>query len=248
MTTTKEPGRTAAGAPRRPDWIAALGIAPVTVADPAATPTKPINLGESRRAARPAAPETTRRSVDGGAGPVRRKVPAPDPAHDIHARALALLRAGRVAAALALAEEHGPPRPHPAELLLHAVLLARAGHRDRAEALCLRLLAVDERYADAHHLLGACLNAAAAVRHYGLAACLDPAFALPRLGLGRLLRRRGDHDAARAELDRALTLLGDEHDERITLLGGGLDRRALAELCRAEQAACAEGHRQQAGR
>jgi chemotaxis protein methyltransferase CheR len=212
------------------------------------------------------APALTARPVPGEL-PVRRKVPPAPPGSDRHDRVLALAREERFADALALVEsdldrsdldrsdldrsdldrsdlDGADPeaRPQRRDLLLHGVLLAQAGRIEDAEIVSRRLLDVDGLYADAHHLLGVCLEGGAAVDvaigHYRLAAHLDPAFAMPRLRLGLLSRRCGDDRAAGPELDRALHLLRDEHDERIVLFGGGFGRIALTALCRAELDAC----------
>jgi chemotaxis protein methyltransferase CheR len=63
---------------------------------------------------------------------------------------------------------------------------------------------------------------------------------MPRLHLGRLLRRRGETAAARAELARALDLLGREEETRIALFGGGFRREALLQIGRAELRACGD--------
>jgi chemotaxis protein methyltransferase CheR len=173
--------------------------------------------------------------------PARRKVPAP-PSPDIYERALTLLRDERFADALEVVEAGLVSRAQPRDLLLHGVLLAQAGRLPDAEMVCRRLLDLDGLYADAHHLLGVCLEGGAAVdvaiAHYRLAVYLDPAFAMPRLRLGLLARQRGDDRAACTELERALHLLREERPERITLFGGGFGRIALTALCRAELDAC----------
>ena len=132
----------------------------------------------------------------------------------------------RFAEALAEVERAAPAQPR--DLLLRGVLLAQAGRLDEAEMVVRGLLDADGLYADAHHLLGVCLEGGAAVdvaiEHYRLAAYLDPAFAMPRLRLGLLARRRGDDRAAAAELDRALDLLREEREDRILLFGGGFGR------------------------
>jgi chemotaxis protein methyltransferase CheR len=165
--------------------------------------------------------------------PVARTTPPPPQAPDI----LGLIRDERFAEALAASES--TTRSEPREVLLHANLLAQAGRLAEAEIDVRRLLDVDGLYADAHHLLGVCLEGGAAVDvaigHYRLAAHLDPAFAMPRLRLGLLSRRRGDDRAAAAELERALPLLGEEREERIALFGGGFGRTSLTALCRAER-------------
>ncbi len=149
-----------------------------------------------------------------------------------------LLRDERFTEALSVVEAGMPARPEPQDLLLHGVLLAQTGRLDDAEMVTRGLLETDGLFADAHHLLGVCLEGGAAVDvatgHYRLAAYLDPAFAMPRLRLGLLARRRGDHRTAGAELDRALSLLRTERDERIVLFGGGFGRVSLVALCRAE--------------
>jgi chemotaxis protein methyltransferase CheR len=169
-----------------------------------------------------------------------RRAPGVDSGPDPHERVLALLRDERFAEALVVAENGLGDEPR--DLLLHAVLLAQAGRIDDAEIACRRLLDVDGLSADAHHLLGVCLEGGAAVDvaigHYRLAAHLDPAFAMPRLRLGLLSRRRGDGRAAADELAPALDLLAGERDERIVLFGGGFGRASLTALCRAERDAC----------
>jgi chemotaxis protein methyltransferase CheR len=158
-------------------------------------------------------------------------------------RAMTLLRDERFADALVVIEAgdtgtEGSTRPDPGGLLLHGVLLMLAGRGDEAETLVRRLVDSDGLYADGHHLLGVCLEGGGAVEvavvHYRLAAYLDPEFAMPRLRLGLLARRRGDHDHAGEELDRALSLLMQEQEERIVLFGGGFGRISLVALCRSE--------------
>jgi chemotaxis protein methyltransferase CheR len=165
-------------------------------------------------------------------------VTAPPAAQDGYERALSLLAAERFTEALHLVETLLGDRPRPRELLLHGVLLAQAGRLEDAEIAGRRLLDADGLYADAHHLLGVCLEGGAgvdvAIGHYRLAAYLDPGFAMPRLRLGLLARRRGDHRAAGTELEQALALLHGEGAERIALFGGGFGRTALSVLCRAE--------------
>jgi chemotaxis protein methyltransferase CheR len=172
----------------------------------------------------------------------RRAVPQPSHHPDLYERALTLVRDERFAAALDVVETGLGDRPQPRDLLLHGVLLAQAGRLADAEIECRRLLDIDGLYADAHHLLGVCLEGGAAVDvaigHYRLAAHLDPDFAMPRLRLGLLARRRGDQRAATDELGRALPLLRDEREERVVLFGGGFGRIALTALCRAERDAC----------
>jgi chemotaxis protein methyltransferase CheR len=127
------------------------------------------------------------------------------------------------------------------DLLLYGVLLAQAGRVPDATAVARRLVDADGMNADAHHLLGMCLEAdgsQSAAGQFRLAAYVDPGFAMPRFRLGLLARRRGDDRAAATDLDRALHLLRDERDERLVLFGGGFGRIALTTLCRAELYAC----------
>ena len=168
--------------------------------------------------------------------------PAPPPREEGHERVFALIHEERFAEALGLVEQAIGDQPSPQDLLLHGVLLAQAGRLDDAEMVVRRVLDHNGLDADAHHLLGVCLEGGAAVDvaigHYRLAAYLDPAFAMPRLRLGLLARRRGDHPAAGTELDRALHLLRSERDDRIVMFGGGFGRIALTSLCRTELDAC----------
>jgi chemotaxis protein methyltransferase CheR len=176
------------------------------------------------------------------AGAARPPVPAPPPAAPAGDRIRPLLHAERFAEALALAEEALPAHPDPRDLLLYGVLLAHAGRLADAEIAARRLLDLDGLNADAHHLLGVCLEGGAgvdvAVGHYRLAAYLDPAFAMPRLRLGLLARRRGDRATAVVELDRAAHLLRAERDDRLAMFGGGFGRIALSTLCHTELTAC----------
>ncbi|HET9517273.1 MAG TPA: CheR family methyltransferase [Actinoplanes sp.] len=188
---------------------------------------------------RPALRSRSDRTVDPAATRPDPSTPGPArPGGPLREQALSLLREERFTEALAVVEAALPSEPTPAELLLHGVLLAQAGRVDDAEIVARRVLDVNGLHADAHHLLGVCLEdsaaAAVAVGHYRLAAHLDPHFAMPRLRLGLLARRRGDLAAAGVELERARTLLRTEDQERITLFGGGFGRISLAALCRAE--------------
>jgi chemotaxis protein methyltransferase CheR len=172
--------------------------------------------------------------------PLPQPLAAP-PGVEAHNQILALVHEERFAEALLEIEKID--RARPADRLTHGVLLAQAGRLDEAEALVRELLVTNGMYADAHHLLGVCLEGAgsvdAAIGQYRLGAYLDPVFAMPRLRLGLLARRRGDDRTAATELDRAVHLIRDERDERIVLFGGGFGRTALTAVCRAELDACA---------
>jgi chemotaxis protein methyltransferase CheR len=127
-------------------------------------------------------------------------------------------------------------------LLLRAVLLASSGDAPGAEAVCERVLQLDELNAEAHYLRALCRDhggdRAAAADHDRYALYLDPTFAMPRLHLGLLAKRAGDVEHARRELARALGGFAAEDGSRILLLGGGFTRDGLVALCRAELAAC----------
>ncbi|HET6585740.1 MAG TPA: CheR family methyltransferase, partial [Nannocystaceae bacterium] len=107
----------------------------------------------------------------------------------------------------------------PEVLLLRAVLLTHSGRLSEAEAVGRALLAVDELNAGAHYLLALCSEGGGdpgrAQEHDQVATYLDGGFAMPRLHLGLLARRRGDREAARRELGRALVLLQREDPARL---------------------------------
>ncbi len=133
----------------------------------------------------------------------------------------------------------------PETLLLHAVLLAHDGRVDGAEAVCRRLLELDELDAGAHYVLALCAESSGdlerALDHDRIAIYLDPVFAMPRLHAGMLSRRRNDRAGARRELEQASILLVREDPARLLMFGGGFDRAALVSLCTAEIAACGGG-------
>jgi chemotaxis protein methyltransferase CheR len=184
------------------------------------------------------------------ATPLPRTAPPPEPhrpvlpvtEEDAYHRAIGLLQADRFAEALELMTARLPGKPQPRDTLLHGVLLVQTGRLDEAATVAQFLVEVDGLNADAHQLLGLCLEGAQAVddaiAQYRLAAFLDPGFALARLRLGQLARRRGEDRTAGADLERALGLLPQEKSERITLFGGGFGRMALTMLCRSELEAC----------
>jgi chemotaxis protein methyltransferase CheR len=161
---------------------------------------------------------------------------------DAYNRAIGLLQADRFGEALDLMTTWLPGRPQPRDTLLHGVLLAQTGRFGEAAAVARGLVEADGLNADAHLLLGLCLEGGQAIddaiAQYRLAAFLDPAFALARLRLGQLARHRGEDRPAAADLQRALGLLPQERGERITLFGGGFGRMALTMLCRSELDAC----------
>ena len=167
--------------------------------------------------------------------------PLPPQRPETNGRILALVYEERFAEALREIEKIDEVRP--ADQLTRGMLLAQAGRLDEAETLVRGLVDTGGLNADAHHVLGVCLEGGgsvdAAIGQFRLAAYLDPAFAMPRLRLGLLARRRGDDRDAAAELDRALHLLRDERDDRIVLFGGGFGRIALTAVCRTALDACA---------
>ncbi len=129
--------------------------------------------------------------------------------------------------------------------LLRAVILTNGGKLPEAEGVCQQILSKDELHAGAHYLVALCREHAgdrrAALEHDQVATYLDAGFAMPHLHLGILARRSGDPDLARAELERALTLLDTEDASRVLLFGGGFSREALVALCRAELRTCGVG-------
>lgn len=154
-----------------------------------------------------------------------------DPAPALH-----LLREERFAEAL----DHVRSKPATADpdadmLLLEATLLVHSGNLAAAEAMCQRLLLIDEFNAGAHYVLALCREQSGqqdrAAEHYRVAVYLDPDFAMPRLHLGLLARRMGKRDAARRDLTEALALLKQENASRLLLFGGGFSREALVALC-----------------
>jgi chemotaxis protein methyltransferase CheR len=164
------------------------------------------------------------------------------PAWDL-ARALDLLHSERFAEALAYVRELPPESDgDPDALLLKAMLLAHGGELAAAEAVCRRLLSIEELNAGAHYALALCRESlrdrAGAVEHDRVAVYLDPAFAMPRLHLGLLARHAGDRAAARRELGQALVLLKREDATRLLLFGGGFNRDALIALCRSALRDC----------
>jgi chemotaxis protein methyltransferase CheR len=169
--------------------------------------------------------------------------PAPTVVDDVYNRAVVLLGEERFAEALELVSRHEHPESEQSrDRLLRGVLLAQAGRLSEAIQTARRLIDRDGLNADAHQLLGLCLEGSSsgneAVGQYRLAAHLDNTFALPRLRLGQLARRRGDDRTAAGELEHALQLLSGEDDMRILLFGGGFGRLALTVLCRTELDAC----------
>jgi chemotaxis protein methyltransferase CheR len=123
-------------------------------------------------------------------------------------------------------------------LLLRAMLLVQDGKLQEAEDTAHAALTRDSHCAAAHYVIALCRESigdlAAAANRYGQAASLDPGFALPHLHLGLLARRRGDHKQRKQELSRAMALLETESPQRLLMFGGGFDRAALLNLCRAE--------------
>jgi len=130
----------------------------------------------------------------------------------------------------------------PDTLLLRAMLLTHSSQFAAAEAVCRRLLEIDELNAGAHYALALCREGVGdregAAEHDKVAVYLDPAFAMPRLHLGLLARHAGDKLAARRELAQALVLLKREDASRLLLFAGGFNREALTVLCRSALLAC----------
>lgn len=181
------------------------------------------------------------RRIDVLASSTRPAAPAVHSAPDLQL-ALASLHEERFSQAL---EHIGNLAPHHADdpdvLLLKAVTLVQAGAVAKAREACAQLLARDALHAGAHYVLALCEETAGelegALDHYQGASYLAPGFAMARLQAGRLLRRLGQPEAARRELELAGQLLEGEDAARLLLFGGGFPRAALLALCRAELAA-----------
>ncbi len=172
----------------------------------------------------------------------REKAPAPPRAEpgfsasrDL-SRAMELLRQERYQEAVLLLRALPPEaQMDPDAQLLLAVLLAQKGEFGDAEALCERILDLDDMSAGAHYLAALCReadgDARGAKEHDEAAAYLDPSFAMPHLHMGLMARRTGRGDLARRELGLAQALLAREEASRILLFGGGFGREALIRLC-----------------
>jgi chemotaxis protein methyltransferase CheR len=150
-----------------------------------------------------------------------------------------LYRQERFADALDLLRALPPAaQSEPGVQVLTAAILINQGELPAAEAICRRVLSVDDLNAGAHYLTALARERGGdlegAVRHDQMAAYLDATFAMPRLHMGMLARHAGDLPTARRELSQAMTLLGREDPARIMLFGGGFAREALVRLCRAE--------------
>jgi len=154
-----------------------------------------------------------------------------------------LFQQERFAEALDLVQALPPESARdPDVLLLRAVLLAHSGQLNQAEAMCRRLLAIDELNAGAHYVLALCREGVGdrrgAADQDQAAIYLDPTFAMPRMHLGLLARRDGEREKVCNEMTHALALLEREDASRLLLFGGGFNRETLLALCRAELQAC----------
>lgn len=180
----------------------------------------------------PAAPAKTTLAAPGGAAPTAER----------SAQALELFRTERYAEAIQLLRQDPLPITDGTARILLASALTQHGEIAAASELCSAILAADELNPEATYLLAACREHSGALQealqHAEAAAYLDAQFAMPHLLLGRLARRAGDRKRAQREFGRALDLFMRENATRTLLFGGGFTREALAQLCRAEQAAC----------
>ena len=157
--------------------------------------------------------------------------------------AFELLRQERFREALDVLEALPPEvSGDPDAQLLQAGLLTNCGDLKAAEAVCQRILRVDDLNAGAHYLTALCRERAGdpngAMEHDRAAIYLDAAFAMPHLHLGRLAKRSADLTTARRELECACMLLLREDPSRLLLFGGGFNREALVAFSRAELRAC----------
>ncbi|MDI1442950.1 CheR family methyltransferase [Polyangium sp. 6x1] len=153
------------------------------------------------------------------------------------ARVLDMLEAERHDDALLVVTAAGPDAPPELELCRAAIYGEKGRLRDAERTLC-ALLARGQCETGAHYLLGLLRenerDIERAAWHYGEAKRRDPRFSLPRLRLGMVLRRSGQGERARAELEHALELLEREERARIVMFGGGFRREVLLELCKAQ--------------
>jgi chemotaxis protein methyltransferase CheR len=157
--------------------------------------------------------------------------------------ALDLMRKERFSEALTSIRDLPPESSGDADaLLIEAMLLAHSGGFAAAEAVCRRLLLIDELNAGARYALALCRESqgdrVGAAEHDRVAVYLDPSFAMPRLHLGLLARHVDDREAARRELGQALILLKREEASRLLLFAGGFNREALIALCRSALRDC----------
>ncbi|UXH77348.1 CheR family methyltransferase [Roseateles amylovorans] len=126
-------------------------------------------------------------------------------------------------------------------LLDEALLLVETGQINDGLRACAELMggpAPAELQAEVYFIQALAMEErgelSAAEWHHQRAAAKDAAFAMPHLRLGLLARRRGEVVAARRELHHAHDLLARESTERLRRFGGGFERDALRQLCRAE--------------
>ncbi|MBV8470620.1 MAG: methyltransferase domain-containing protein [Burkholderiaceae bacterium] len=162
------------------------------------------------------------------------------------AKAMAYFRHDQFEQALRLLGDVDPSWYRDPEIqLLRIVLLAHQGELKQAECAASTLVLPRPWMAEAHHALGLCFensgDHASAQTRYKMAAQLDPLFAMPRMHLGLMARRQGRGLDGKRELEDALLLLDTEQVRRIQLFGGGFDRRALHDVCRAELRALRAG-------
>lgn len=122
--------------------------------------------------------------------------------------------------------------------LLIAVIHTNRGEIKEAEKVCHSILASDDLNAEAHYLFALCCEYTGrypeAIKQNQTALYLDPTFSMPHLHLGLLLKKIGEVDAAKQELNQAMNYLEKEETSRIILFGGGFNRTALIRFCKTE--------------
>ncbi len=232
--------REAPGAPTRPTPASVWPIDPIADALPAVVEAATSWVGAIQQASERIAELAGRPTRSPAETPLVSTAVSP-PAIRLWDLGLVLeaMRQERFSDALALLSALPPDsRVEPDALLLRAVLLTNSGDLKEAEAVCVRLLALDELNAGAHYVMALCREHAAdptgAIEHDQTAVYLDGGFAMPHLHLGLMARRLGDEATARHELSQALALLAREDASRLLLFGGGFSRDALLALCRTE--------------
>ncbi len=180
----------------------------------------------------------TAQSGSVGTTPTRPAETALRPSYDlVHATELFRQEKFRDAIDVLRSLPHEAQADTDAQLLL-AVVLAQKGEVAECEQVCRRVLSLDELNAGAQYLMALCREHAgdrhAAWEHDQTATYLDATFAMPHLHMGHLARGWDQLEAARREFNQALILLAREDASRILLFGGGFNREALVQLCRAE--------------
>lgn len=195
--------------------------------------------GQDRPAEAPVAtPLRERRAVIPQAVSVElppRPLPAPAPRTSAPEELYALIQRERFAEALERLDAQDPETS-----ALRAVLCLQLGRVDEAAATCQARFTEAPFDPEAHYVQALCRKQQGDLpgsrKHAELAAYHDPAFAMPHVHLGLLAKGHRDSGLAQRAWKRAVALLPNEREHRLTLYGGGFRREALLALCREELA------------